>query len=211
MPANTLAAWDITYMDQSILSPASYKLMETPFVFKSGKPSTYALGLHIGEIGGHRLLEHGGEVGGYVAENMIFPDDKVAIVVLTNQVASEAASQIAEAVAPLLLPASTAASADPVAALLPSILAGLAKGQIDRSLFTANCNSYFSPQAVSDFQATLAPLGAVTGVTRSRTNQRGGMTFGLYRITFAGGATLLLDTYTLPSGKIEQLLILSKD
>jgi CubicO group peptidase (beta-lactamase class C family) len=214
MPASTLATWDITYMDQSILSPASYKLMETPFVFKNGKPSSYALGLHIGAVDGHRLVEHGGEVGGYVAENMVFPDDKVAIVVLTNQVASDAASGIAEAIAPLLLSSaktpSPAPAADPVTAQLPAILAGFAKGQIDRAVFTANCNSYFSPEALADFQATLAPLGAVTSVTRTKTNQRGGMTFGLYRVAFAGGATLLLDTYTLPDGKIEQLLILGK-
>jgi hypothetical protein len=43
-----------------------------------------------------------------------------------------------------------------------------------------------------------------------QTNQRGGMTFGLYLVTFGGGATLTLDTYTLPDGRIEQLLILSK-
>jgi len=34
------------------------------------------------------MLEHSGEVSGFVAENMVFPDDSVAIVVLTNQDAS---------------------------------------------------------------------------------------------------------------------------
>jgi D-alanyl-D-alanine carboxypeptidase len=215
MPASSLLTWDITYMTQSILSPASYKEMETPFVLKKGKPSNYGLGLHIGAFNGHRILEHSGEVGGYVAENVIFPDDQAAIVVLTNEVASSAAADIAKAIGSILLPSAAAVSSDtppdPVAAQLPAILAALAKGQIDRALFSANCNSFFSPEALADYKATLAPLGAVTQVTRTSTNQRGGMTFGLYRIAFASGTALLLDTYTLPSGKIEQLLILSKD
>jgi CubicO group peptidase (beta-lactamase class C family) len=215
MPASTLLKWDIGIINQSLLSPASYKLMETPFITSTGKNIGYGLGVHVADRNGHLQIEHGGEVGGYVAENIVYPNDKLAIVVLTNEVASDAADEIATQLTSLLLPTAYLdkpdASADPVAKQLPAILAGFAKGQIDRSLFTANCNSYFSPAALSDFQATLAPLGAVTGVTREKTNLRGGMTFGLYRVTFANGVALLLDTYTLPGGKIEQLLILSKD
>jgi CubicO group peptidase (beta-lactamase class C family) len=215
MPASTLLQWDMSIINQSLLSPASYKLMEAPFITSTGKDTNYGLGVHIADHDGHLQLEHGGEVGGYAAENIVYPNDKIAIVVLTNEAASEAASEIAEQITPLLLPPSASptplsADADPVAKQLPAILAVFAKGQIDRSLFTANCNSYFSPGPLQDFQATLAPLGAVTGVTRTRSALRGGMTFGLYRITFANGTALMLDTYTLPNGKIEQLLILGK-
>jgi D-alanyl-D-alanine carboxypeptidase len=217
MPAFVLAAWDMSFMEHSILSPASYKEMETPFVFtggkNAGKSSTYALGLHVVTRNGHQELEHSGEVGGYVSENVVFPDDKLAIVVLTNEVASSAASEIAEQILPILLPAVAApqnAASDPMTAQIPAILAGLAKGEMDRSLFTANCNSFFSADAMADYKAELAPLGAVMNVTRVKTNQRGGMTFGLYRVTFTGGTTLLMDSYTLPDGKIEQLLMLGK-
>jgi CubicO group peptidase (beta-lactamase class C family) len=217
MPAASLLTWDLTIINQTLLSPASYKEMETPFLFKDGKPSTYGLGLHIPTLAshnGHRELEHSGEVGGYVAENIVLPDDKLAIVVLTNQVASDAASQIGNQLLALLLPEAVHAKPHPapdaVAQQLPSILAKLASGKIDRSLFTANCNSYFSTEALSDFRTTLAPLGTVTRAERVQTSQRGGMTFGLYLITFSSGSTLTLDTYTLPDGKIEQLLILSK-
>jgi CubicO group peptidase (beta-lactamase class C family) len=218
MPTASLLTWDLTLINQTVLSAASYKEMETPFVFKNGKPSMYGLGLHIPTLeshNGHRELEHSGEVGGYVAENIVFPDDKLAIVVLTNEVASEAAGQIANQVLALLLPEAMHAKPKPVpdavAQQLPSILASFAKGQIDRSLFTANCNSYFNADALSDFRATISPLGAATKVERVQTSQRGGMTFGLYLVTFSSGVTLTLDTYTLPDGKIEQLLILSKN
>jgi hypothetical protein len=157
-------------------------------------------------------LEHGGEVGGYVAENVVYPNDKLAIVVLTNEVASGAAADIGRQITLLLLPAAVPpdAAPDAVAAALPGILTNFAKGQIDRTLFSANCNAYFSDEAVADFKATLAPLGEVKSVYRTRTALRGGMTFNAYRVVFANGTTLLMNTYTLPSGKIEQLLITGK-
>ena len=87
MPASTLAAWDIGIIEQKLLSPASYKLFETPFVLANGESSHYGLGTFVYDRNGHRELEHSGEVGGYVSENIVFPDDGIAIVVLTNQVA----------------------------------------------------------------------------------------------------------------------------
>jgi hypothetical protein len=36
------------------------------------------------------------------------------------------------------------------------------------------------------------------------------MTFGVYRVVFANGTTLVMNTYTLPNGKFEQMLITGK-
>ena len=212
MPASTLLAWDMTIINQSLLAPASYKQMETPFVTQDGKDTGYGLGIFVHDRNGHRQIEHGGEVGGYVAENIVYPDDKLAIVVLTNEVASDAASGIGAQLTALLLPGAVTADAAPdaVTAALPGILSGFAKGQINRTLFSANCNAYFSADAIADFKATLAPLGAVMSVYRTRTALRGGMTFGAYRVNFANGTTLLMNTYTLPDGKLEQMLITTK-
>jgi CubicO group peptidase (beta-lactamase class C family) len=212
MPAETLLKWDQTFINQSILTPASYKQMETAFVTKEGKDTGYGLGIFVHDRNGHRQIEHGGEGGGYVAENIVYPDDKLAIVVLTNEVASSAAQRIGMELTALLLPGAVMAEAAPdaVAAALPGILAGLAKGEIDRAKFSPNCNAYFSVEAVRDFKATLAPLGAVMSVYRTSTMLRGGMTHMVYRVVFSNGTTLLMNTYTRIDGKIEQLLITGK-
>jgi D-alanyl-D-alanine carboxypeptidase len=213
MPAETLLTWDSTFTNKSLLSAASYKLMETGFVTKDGDDTNYGLGVRVHQRNGHLQLEHGGEVGGYVAENIVYPDDGVAIVVLTNEVASSAAAEIGKQLTALLLPGAVTKDAAPdvVADTLPEIVAAFAQGRINRTLFTPNCNAYFSADAIADFKATLAPLGAVTSVYRTSTSLRGGMSFATYRVTFANGTTLSVESATLPSGLLEQLLITGKD
>jgi D-alanyl-D-alanine carboxypeptidase len=213
MPVETLLAWDRTFMNRSLLSAASYRLMETAFVTKDGHNTDYGLGVAVHQRNGHLQVVHSGEVGGYVAENIVYPDDGVAIAVLTNEVASGAADEIAEQITALILPAAASedAAPDPVAIALPGILAGFAKGQIERKLFSANCNAYFSADAVADYKATVAPLGAVRSISRTGSGLRGGMAFGAYRVVFANGTTLLMNAYTLPDGKFEQMLITGKE
>ncbi|HSY37484.1 MAG TPA: serine hydrolase domain-containing protein [Acidobacteriaceae bacterium] len=219
MPVSQLLKWDLTIINQTLLTPASYKQMETSFILADGKDSHYGLGVDILDYKGHRAIEHSGEVGGFVAENILFPDDHIAIAVLTNQEASGAAADITKQVAPLVLPnagpASTAAdpattTAQAFAPQLHTIVASLQKGAIDRSLFTANCNDYFDATALADYQSSLAPLGTVTTVTVGHARLRGGMTFSSYRVAFSGGTTLIFTVYLEPDGKIEQLLVEGK-
>lgn len=212
MPASTLAEWNIGIMQRKLLSPESYKLFETPFILANGENSHYGLGTFVRDRNGHRMLEHSGEVGGFVAENIVFPDDGIAVVVLTNQVASDAASIIGNGIVSQLLPSTNRALAAPdtFAPTLKTILTGLQQGQIDRSLFTADTNDYFSTDALADFKSTLAPLGTITNVARAYTHLRGGMTGSVYRVTYSSGTTIDISVYTQPDGKIEQFLITGK-
>ena len=215
MPASTLVAWDLGIIDQKLLTPASYKQFETAFIFpsgpKAGQSSNYGLGIFVQDRNGHRMIEHSGEVGGYVSENIVFPDDKIAIAVLTNEVASGAASQIGAGVAKLLDPGIVPppAAPDTLGPALKTILTGMQSSHIDRTLFTDNCNAYFNADTLSDFQSTLAPLGALQSVERTYMHQRGGMTGSIYKATFANGA-VKVSIYLKPDGKIEQLLITGK-
>jgi hypothetical protein len=155
-------------------------------------------------------------VGGFVAENIVLPEDHAAVAVLTNQEASSAASQIARALLPMILasngsvsPSDAAASA--LAPQLKAILTGLLQGKIDRSLLTADCNSYFDQDALADFQSSLSLLGSVSSVTLENSSLRGGMTFGAYKATFSGGTSVRLSVYVEPDGRIEQLLVEGKE
>ena len=83
-------------------------------------------------------------------------------------------------------------------------------GRIDPTLFTADAQSYFDPRTLSEFQSTLAPMGAVTAASRTFNGLRGGMTVSQYRVSFSNGAALIVSTLLMPNGKIEQLLIVGK-
>jgi CubicO group peptidase (beta-lactamase class C family) len=213
MPAATLLKWDLSIINRSLLSSQSYDLMETPFRLKDGRDSTYGLGIHVRTRDGRFIIEHSGEVGGFVAENVVYPNERIAVVVLTNEVASSAAPKIAEAIAPLLFQSAQPGqppAADNFAAKLPSILSSLQTGKIDRSLLTSDGSDYFAPDTLADFKMTLSSLGTVTGVTRSYSLLRGGMSFAEYRVTFSGGTSIRVSVGLMPDGRIEQLLVTGK-
>ena len=212
MPAYDLAQWDISVMNRSLLAPKSYDEMFTSVKLKDGIDSHYSLGLSVRDTNGHLLLEHSGEVMGFTSDNYVFPNDKVAIAVLTNQDAARAAGVIARGLAPLLLGATMQApdAADAKAqAQALTLFESFQQGKIDRSLFTDWCNAYFDAQALGDFQSSLAPLGKPSGARQIANELRGGMTFRVFRVEFPnGGKPLMITTYTEPDGKLEQYLVL---
>jgi D-alanyl-D-alanine carboxypeptidase len=125
--------------------------------------------------------------------------------VLTNQDAVSAASMIARRIAAVALP-----DEDPPAAARTArargIFEGLQQGTIDRSLFTADANAYFSTQALADFSAGLGPLGALKDFVQTGRQLRGGMVLRVYRAVFAQ-RSLRVWTFELPDGKLEQFQV----
>jgi D-alanyl-D-alanine carboxypeptidase len=206
MPAHDLALWDISLIDRSLLGAASYTEMFTPVLLKSGAGSGYGLGVFLEKREGHAVIEHSGEVSGFVSENLVFPDDRAAIVVLTNEMASPAASLIGRRLTPIVLgtgaPAPSKAEAQALA-----IFNGLADGHLDRSLFTKYCNAYFSQQTIDDFAASLKPLGPPLSFKETKQEARGGMTFHVFTVTFPE-RELRVTTYEMPDGKLEQYLVM---
>jgi D-alanyl-D-alanine carboxypeptidase len=202
MTASDLAKWDICLIRHCLLSAASYRELEREIVLNNGAGTGYSLGLDVGMQGGRFMLEHSGEVSGFTAENIVFPEDSAAIVVLTNQDAAPASGAIANQISQVLF-TSEDKLADSRTAQAKSIFEGLQKGTIDRTLFTSNANFYFSDQALKDFQSSLGPLGAPTGFTQTRTALRGGMTYRSYRVSFPNRA-IRVWTYETLDGKLEQ-------
>jgi D-alanyl-D-alanine carboxypeptidase len=202
MTARDLARWDIAMIDQSLLAPDSYRAMETAVLLKNGVSTDYGLGVDVGMSAAHRTIEHSGEVAGFTAENIVYPDDSAAVIVLTNQDAAPASTLIAQGIGRTLFTTEDA-NTQSRTTRARAIFEGLQHGTIDRSLLTPDANAYFSSQALGDFQSTLSPLGAPTVFVQMGQHERGGMLERSYRVT-AGGRTLRVWTYEMPDGKIEQ-------
>ena len=209
MTAEDLAKWDISIINQKLMKPASYHQFETEVLLKNGLGTNYGLGVDIRSQFGHRLVAHSGEVSGFTSENMVFPDERVAVVVLTNQDASDVSEAIADGIAPLLLSSDDPATPEKLAQTR-KIFEGLQHGTIDRSFFTDNANFYFNEQTLKDFASSLAPLGNPEEFVQVRQELRGGMKMRLYHAKFSK-SKLVVWIYEMPDGKLEQYQVATAD
>lgn len=205
MTASDLARWDIAMIDQTLLQPASWKAMQTEVVLNNGLGSGYGLGVFVGREGAHRMISHDGEVMGFTAGNYVFPDDRTAVVVLTNQDAVGTFGVIGKGIAKALFDVQDSAATKALEQA-KAIFANLQKGKIDRGLFTADANSYFDATALRDYQGSLASLGKPVSFTIRAARKRGGMQMRGYTVKFSR-TTLAITTYLLPDGKIEQYIV----
>ena len=206
MTPHDLALWDESLIHRSLLKPESYQQMFTAVHLRGGprdgSDTGYRLGIEVSHRGGHLALEHSGEVTGFVSDNLVLPDQGIAVAAVTNHMAG-GASEVARLVADVLTGTS---SLTPVEQQTLAIYRGLQQGQIDRSLLSPNLNAYFSAQTVSDFATSLAPLGEPLRFHQTHSELRGGMTFRSFLIEYPT-RRLSLTTYTYPDGKLEQFLV----
>ncbi len=205
MTPSDLAKWDISLMRESLMKPASYLAIETENLLKNGVGTQYGLGMRVTTAHGHRMLEHSGEVSGFVAENIVLPDDNFAVAVLTNQDAVGAAGDIAREILTAFLNSANVSNPKEDA-LVRKVFDGLREGKIDRSLFTDNANSYFTEQALHDYSTSLTALGDVQSFRQTSNTLRGGMTHMSYQVKFPQ-KTVGINIYQMPDGKFEQYLI----
>jgi D-alanyl-D-alanine carboxypeptidase len=204
-----LAKWDISMIEHAVLRPSSYRDMQTEVQLANGVGTRYGLGVSISMSSGRRLISHGGEVSGFTAQNQVYVDDRAAVIVCVNLDATNVSGQIATRLSTLLFD-SIDASISSMLDRARSVFEGLQRGHIDRSLFTANANAYFSDQAVKDFASSLGPLGTPQEFTEQSRSLRGGMTLRTYRIRF-GQKTLVATTFVMPDGRLEQFQVAPQD
>jgi CubicO group peptidase (beta-lactamase class C family) len=85
MSATDLARWDIALDSGNVISPASFAEMSTPKTLPNGKTTGYGYGLSAGNrFLGHLIVGHLGGLAGFVSENLTFPSERVAVVLLGN-------------------------------------------------------------------------------------------------------------------------------
>jgi len=81
-----LAKWDAALCAESILKRSTLEQMWTPAKLNDGSDSSYGLGWGITNYHGHRLLSHtGSHMTGFRTALARFVDDKLTVIVLTNQ------------------------------------------------------------------------------------------------------------------------------
>jgi CubicO group peptidase (beta-lactamase class C family) len=166
--AHDIASFFAAIDSGRLLCPDSLAAARTPPRLLDGTTSTFGIGWVVGNYRGHPWMGHSG--GPAFSDMMYFPDDHLAIVVLTNQQALY--PQLASLIADRILPNPVDSTADEVPDSAPALtvrarrlLQGMATGNIDPSLLSsAQRGDYL--QDLKDFApGWLGPLGSITRMT----------------------------------------------
>ena len=216
MSASDLAKWDIARLNRSVMPADDWQVQETPILLTNGKSTNYGLGVFTGTAKGHRYVEHTGEAVGFLSENIVYPDDKAAVVVLVNSDFSDAFTGIASQISELILPpaAEPAATGDAETAKTAqarAIFDQLRTGKLNRATMTEDANYYFDATAIGDYRDSLGKLGDPASFTLKRPARlRGGFVNRNYTVTYPNGTKLAVVTYAEPdgAGRYEQFIVM---
>ena len=164
-----LIAWNEVVRTRRLLRPESWTLMLSASRLPSGRDYPYALGWFLGEAGGHPMQEHGGTWQGFVSQYTRFPDQDLAVMVLSNARAMAPATlamQVAALYDPSLVPTPPPSAAIPdrepqVTATVQAILTRVAAGALALDDFEVVRQTIF-PRMRAALTATVQGKGPLT-------------------------------------------------
>jgi D-alanyl-D-alanine carboxypeptidase len=203
MRPSDLALWDLSLLDRSLLKAQSYRTEFEPMVLKSGRAPVYALGLEVELIQGRLRIGHAGSGSGFLADNRLWPKERSAIVVLTNNDWADP-SDLTDRIAFIVLPPT------PEEARIRQIFQAFQEGTVDRELFSPAGNFYLTATVLADLRSSLSPLGPARLIQLERETRRGGMTTRRWKI-LCPGARLGAIERSHPDGKIDEFMISKKE
>ncbi len=207
MPIGDLARWNAVVMRRQVLKPESWQLMQSEVALPDGHGSGYGMGFFLGVRDGRRIIDHSGEVNGFVSLDTLYPAQGVAIAVLTNAESSTSAIQKGVESAVFAPTAKAKIPANPAAEnLVKSVLEGLEAGRLDRSVLADNLKFFFTDQVVADYKASLAGLGKIKSLEATEEEDRGGMQGYFYEVK-GSAKSLGAFIYITADGKLDQLLL----
>ncbi len=198
--ATDLARWDEAFLAGTLLMPAQAREEVSAPQLASGQQSEYALGLYVSQTGGRTIYSHVGQGLGFLAVNRIYPSERAAVVVLTNDSSALAFAHIADRIEYLAVPP------PPQDADARRLFASVQSGQPDRTRFTTDLNAYFDEQVARQYRSSLGPLGPPVSFKLRSQNQADGITTVTYDVV-AGGHGLRLVEQVVADGKLESFQV----
>ena len=161
----------------------------------------YGFGWGLGEVRGHRIIEHGGSWQGFKAFIARFPDDGLSVILFANL--SQANEwRLARGIAAVFFPelalgAAPLPGADPaVTQLARRVLRQLLAGAPDPQLFTAEARAALSPRRVRALAARLTALNLPEALVASLElvgrSEEGGLRVYRYALTDITATEILI-------------------
>lgn len=188
-----MALWYGAIGAGKLLKKATWQQAWTAAKLADGKATEYGFGWGVGELNGHRVLDHGGGIPGFSTHTLHFPQDRVSVVVLTNLEGADAggiARKVAASIVPALAPKPVPGMVDPEPAVttrLRGIVAGLAKGEVDRAALTPEFANFLTPERIQQGAQVLGGLGQLKELRLLKRVEENGQRQLEYRAVFSGG------------------------
>lgn len=79
-----LARWDEALEKGEILTPELRELLWTPAELADGRSTGYGYGFAVDDYQGHRLIQHGGGINGFLTQMIRVPEEDVFVAVFSN-------------------------------------------------------------------------------------------------------------------------------
>jgi CubicO group peptidase (beta-lactamase class C family) len=98
-----MAKWDAALYSDKLLKRSTLEQMWTPVKLSNGKTHPYGFGWMLGEVRGHRIIEHSGSWQGFKAQITRYVDDKLTVIVFVNQARANQ-TKLAHGVAAIINP-----------------------------------------------------------------------------------------------------------
>lgn len=216
--ASDLMRWDATLIGGRLLNLAAMRELWTAGKLANGQPVNYAMGFVPASIGGHRELWHNGYTplaGGYCL-NAIFPDDQLAVVVLSNSpdavfrgVPEQIVHEILAMIDPHVTATKQVASVEGTEedartqALARKMFEEMSAGKPDRSILSPEMNADLTPARLAQTARQLSALGQLIQMSLKQKTPLGNAegVYYVYLTFFTSGVRQILITVT-SDGKI---------
>lgn len=196
-----MARWDAALYTDTPLTRAQRDAMWTPVRLNSGATQPYGFGWQLGEVNGHKRIEHSGAWQGFTTQISRFVDDGLTVIVLTNRAGSRPgtiANGIAALYVPVLKPVPPPAIVDSepkVTARLRKTLETMAAGTLVTDDFTPEFRSALTPERLNGIRETMQDFGALKSVALLSRKDEGEQRVYTYRAVYE--RETLVVRYTL--------------
>lgn len=183
--AADLTRWDDALRAGKLLPDASLADMFTPGTLIGNRPTDYAFGWVV--VNHNRAVEiwHNGEVTGFHAMNVMYPDTQTDVVVLTNTGGTFAADELAVRIFDILYPFKALPIDADMTQRAREWLNRIEHGDVDRAQLTTDLNAALSDSVVKGAGGQLRTYGALKTVALTAIDEdSSGRNYG-FTVTFA--------------------------
>ncbi len=79
-----LASWNEALLAGKLIKRESLEKAWTPYKLKDGSSTRYGYGWGVGTVDGRRVISHGGGIFGFSSDGILYPEDRLIVIMLTN-------------------------------------------------------------------------------------------------------------------------------